>query len=248
MNASPAAVPSTASTGGGDRAGDLLPALEQDGPFGAERQRGQAVEPPDRLELVAVDDQQVDLVEQSGGRLAAGAAFRQRNRACCGGRRDRLDRDLELAEHCVRRRRPSVASAAALAPGATTIWFSPSSPTTISATPVGSSTPRTPCEVDAALFEQRQRLVGERIVARPRRPSHARAEPRGRQCLVRPLAARDALEGRVGQRLPRPREPLAARDEVEVDRPDDRDRGRLHRPILARPWTSNTVLQAAQSA
>ena len=63
-------------------AGDLLPALEQDGALGAERQRRQAVVAADRLELVAVDDEQVDLGEEIGGSGFAGAAFRQKKRAC----------------------------------------------------------------------------------------------------------------------------------------------------------------------
>src|SRR4029453_16385763 len=48
-------------------------------------------------------------------------------------------------------------------------------------------------------------------------------EQRGGERLVRPLAAGNAPEGRIGQRLPRPRQPLTARDEVEVDRPYDLD-------------------------
>ena len=141
-----------------------------------------------------------------------------------------------------------MASAAALAPGATTIWFSPSLADDDQRDTGRLVHAADAVEVDAALFEQRQRLVGERVVADRTDHRHARAELRGRQCLVRALSARDALEGRARERLPRPREPLAAGDQVEVDRPDDRDRGRLHRPILARPWTSNTVLRAARSA
>ena len=54
------------------------------------------------------------------------------------------------------------------------------------------------------------------------------SEPRARDRLVRPLAAPHAGEGRVGDGLSRPRQPLDVRDEVEVDRPDDGDRRRAH--------------------
>ena len=66
------------------------------------------------------------------------------NRASAGGLGDRRDRDLELAEHGVGRLQALAGLGGRVRPGATTIWFSPSSPTTISATPVGSSTRRTP--------------------------------------------------------------------------------------------------------
>ena len=52
---------------------------------------------------------------------------------------------------------------------------------------------------------------------------HLRAEPRARDGLVRALPAGKARERRVGHGLARAREALAARDEVEVDRPDDGD-------------------------
>ena len=75
VNASPAAVPSTASTARRRGAGDLLPVLEQHRALGAERERGQAVVRRRRLELVAVDDQQVDLGEHAR-RERAGRARR----------------------------------------------------------------------------------------------------------------------------------------------------------------------------
>ena len=153
MNASPAAVPSTASTGGRRGARDLLPALEQDRPLGAERERGQAVEPPDRLELVAVDDEQVDLVEQPSGSARRGSGVQAEE--------PRLPRrppttvstgisSWQSTASASPSRRPPRRSA--FAPGATTIWFSPSSPTRISATPVGVVDPADAVEVDAALL------------------------------------------------------------------------------------------------
>ena len=59
VKASPGAVPSTASTGGGSRPRDLLAVLEQDGALGAEGQRDEPVPCGERLELVAVDDGEI---------------------------------------------------------------------------------------------------------------------------------------------------------------------------------------------
>src|SRR5213075_2266485 len=50
--------------------------------------------------------------------------------------------------------------------------------------------------------------------------------------LVRSLSARDSLERRRRQRLPRPRKPLNARDKIQVDGSDDRQL-RAHRPIVS---------------
>ena len=60
VNASPAAVPSTASTLGG-RPSDLLSVLEQHRALGAERHRDQPVPTRERLELVAVHDREVGI-------------------------------------------------------------------------------------------------------------------------------------------------------------------------------------------
>ena len=51
----------------------------------------------------------------------------------------------------------------------------------------------------------------------------SRAEPGAGDGLVRALAALDAGERRAGDGLPRPRQPLDPRDEVEVDAADDGD-------------------------
>ena len=117
----------------------------------------------------------------------------------------------------------------------TTIWFSPSAATTISAIPVvpaRSSSSSTP-----AARRPDERLVGERVDADRADHPHVRAEPRRGDGLVRALAAGEALERRAGDRLPGPRQPLDARDEVEVDRPDD---GELdsHEASVLRPHSA----------
>src|SRR5581483_4688662 len=89
-------------------------------------------------------------------------------------------------------------------------------------------------QVDASVTKQRRRLVRERIVADCADEAYVRTEPGRGQRLVRALAAGNTLEGRVGERLPRPRQPLRSRDEVEVDRPDDRD-ARVRRQGRADP-------------
>ena len=66
MNASPAAVPSTASTARRRGARDLLAVLEQDRAFGAERDGDDAVAMRQRLELEPVHDRHVG--SRHGGR------------------------------------------------------------------------------------------------------------------------------------------------------------------------------------
>ena len=74
----------------------------------------------------------------------------------------------------------------------------------------------------------RERLVGERIASDGPDQRHVRTESGARDGLVRALAARNAGELRAADRLSRPRQPRAPSDEIEVDRPDDRDARRSH--------------------
>ena len=114
----------------------------------------------------------------------------------------------------------------AFAPGATAIAFSPSASTTISATPVGASTRCRSSSTPAATSDA-ERLVRERVAADRSHEPHLGPEPRRGERLIRALAAWNARERRAGDRLTRPRQPLAARDEVEVDRADDGDPRRV---------------------
>ena len=84
---------------------------------------------------------------------------------------------------------------------------------------------RVEVELDAGVVKADERFIGERVVADRADHPHARTEPRGRDRLVRALPARHAQEVVTGERLPRPRQPLDARDEVEVDRADDGELG-----------------------
>ena len=86
-------------------------------------------------------------------------------------------------------------------------------------------------ELDAGFDEPGERLVGERVDSDRADHPHACAEPRGGDRLVRALAAGKALERSPRDRLPRPRQPRDACDEVEVDRADDRQFG-SHGPSL----------------
>jgi hypothetical protein len=61
-----------------------------------------------------------------------------------------------------------------------------------------------------------ERSEHEFVPAYPADEPHPGAEPRGRYRLIRALAARDPLEHRVGHRLTGTRQPLAARDQVDV--------------------------------
>ena len=69
-----------------------------------------------------------------------------------------------------------------------------------------------------------------RVVPDRAEHAHARAEPRGRDGLVRALAAGDLGEPRAADRLARPRQPLGAQHEVDVDRADHGERRRRVRP------------------
>ena len=214
MKASPAAVPSTASTCGGSARAISSPVLEQHRALGAERQRDEAVAALQHLELVAVDDRQVGV---DVDRPRAGAAFRQKSPvACSQALITASSGHLELAVRTASARGElDGARASAFAPGATAIWFSPSASTRISATPVGASTrgprstPAAPPRGSASSAKGSSPTAQTSVTSAPSR-AHATA-------WFAPLPPRNALEDRVRDRLPRPRQPLDLRDEVEVD-------------------------------
>jgi len=74
---------------------------------------------------------------------------------------------------------------------------------------------------DARVPQPGERLVGERVASDGADHPHASTEVGGGDRLVRAFPARHAYEVVTDERLPRPRQPLHARDEVEVDRADN---------------------------
>ena len=136
-------------------------------------------------------------ISRSGSRSIgrAGAAFSAKNVARRAPPRARPRRAPRAGR--APRRRGDAASTAAFAPGTTTIWFSPSSSTRISATPVVAGALQV--ELDAgAPARPGERLVGERRRRRPRRPSGRprRAAPR------RPPGSRPCRRGSARSRAP----------------------------------------------
>ena len=217
VNASPAAVPSTACTRRCVGPSDLLAALEQDRALFAERQREQPRRLGQRLELVAVDDHELGGSHELRRERPRRRGVEEEALRAARGRRDRLERDLELAEH---RPPPTCGSrSSALAPGATTIWFSPSrvhedQRDARSSPSARSDRARTP-RLAQARPEPRRRTRRRRRCRRTRTSAPSRAAA---TAWFAPLPPGKARRTRAGDRLPRPRQPLAARDEVEVDR------------------------------
>ena len=124
VNASPAAVPSTASTGGGFRRARPPSALEQHGALGAEREARSARRARGRApRLVAVDDERVDAVEQLAQERPGGRGVQARKPAASAQASTTAKRNLELAED-VAAGRPDRAGRP-FAPRRP-IWFSPS--------------------------------------------------------------------------------------------------------------------------
>jgi hypothetical protein len=76
--------------------------------------------------------------------------------------------------------------------------------------------------LDPGLAQAGEGFLGELVVANAADERHLGAHPRRGYGLVRPLPARKAVEGGIGERLPRSRQPLATRHEVKVDRADYR--------------------------
>ena len=107
VNASPAAVPSTASTRGAAARATSFAVLEQDCALRAERHRDERAAWPEHLELVAVHDDEVGRRRSSGtgGRRALSARTSELAR-----RLDRAVGDLELTERRGPRRRPARAA------------------------------------------------------------------------------------------------------------------------------------------
>ena len=169
--------------------------------------------------LVAIHDEQVGLdIDGSRGRRIEAEERRVALPPAQARRGSRADRA---------RRRPPAVRRGLFAPGATTIVVSPSASTVISATPVGSANAATRARprLPAAQPSPPPRPDPVRLRDHP----HLGAHSRGGDGLIRSLPARVSRERRAGDRLAGTRQPLGARDEIEVDRPD----GQLRRQARA---------------
>ena len=203
------------------RARDLLPVLQQHGALGAERERDEPVAPRERLELVAVDDGEVGVHgERSRGR---GVQAEEPRRTA--------PRPRSTASSGISSWQSTASSSASSNPARQPVRAGRDDDLVLAGrvdedhrdagrrfrlAASSSSTPasRSPASASSANGS-----------AHGRDERHLRAEARARDGLVRALAAGHALERRAGDRLAGPRQPLAARDEVEVDRADDGDAG-----------------------
>ena len=199
--------------------------LEQHRSLGAERERDEPAAVADQVVLEPVDDEQVGLdVDDASGRCVQAEERRLRGRGQDGSVgdlelaedgvglphvdrldarvRSRRDHDLVLAVGCDEHQRDA-----------------------------GWSSDGLDVEVDARSAQPDERLVGEGIATDAADEPHVRPQACRGNCLVRALAAREPLELGAAERLAGPRQPLDARDEIEVDRADDGD-PRRHAPSV----------------
>jgi hypothetical protein len=197
---------------------------------------------------VHVDDEDVDRVEQVGGKRRGGAALRTTSAPRASARRAADVTSSSGISSCrtsvVRPSRSRSASIAActvaLAPGTIVIALRPCASTWISARPVGASTRATASMSTPARAHQRQRGVGHRVAADRARQDDARAGARGGERLVRALAAGMHRVGRRALRLAFARQVSDARDEVRVDRSEDDDQSAPH-ALWTVPLTSRML-------
>ena len=180
------------------RACDLLPVLEQHRAFGAERE---ADEPGDGRRAPRSSSRFTIVTSAAGRAVPRGRGVEEEARRELGRARDRLGRDLLLAEHRIVavEQRESSGRSSAFAPGATTIVVSPAASTVISATPVGASfashRSSTPASRNPA-----SALVRELVAPDAADHRDLGAEPRRGDRLIRSLAAGHAREARAASR------------------------------------------------
>ena len=215
VKASPAAVPSTASTLGGAARATSSPSSSSTAPSAPERERGQARSLGQRVELVAVDDDEVGAAEDLHRHgLRRRRVEREESRRRTRGSRNCLHRDLELAEEVLDR------------PGGRDRGVRPGRDddlrlpvcVDVDERDAGRLDRMRQVVVDSRLVDALQGLLGERVLSDGADHPHVGPEPGGGDGLVRTLAAREALEARVGDGLAGLRQTLATGDEVEVDR------------------------------
>ena len=142
---------------------------------------------------------------------------------------DRLDRDLELAQHAVAVRQRDVLGAQV------EIRAGRDDDLVLAGGVDGDQRDASRAvralqlvEADTGFLELGERGPREVILADAGDQRHDGAEPGRGDRLVGALPARDLAEGRAGDGLPRPRQPLGTGDEIEVDGADDGETGRLH--------------------
>ncbi len=203
------------------RTRDLLPVLVQYGAFGAQRHRQEAVASCHGFQLVLVHDGQVGVDRDRPCRcgIEAEDTFALLPRGLDG-----RARDLQLTQDRVvlgERYLPQVAVRARRDDD-------------LRVTGVVDEDQRDArrivrlCDLerDAGLPQPRKRFDGLGVSTDRADHGHLRAEPGARDGLIRTLPAGKPREGGSAERLARAREALAARHQVEVDRPDDGDAGR----------------------
>ena len=224
MNASPAAVPSTTSTDGGMARATSSPSSSRTAPSSTEREGNETVGTRERLELEAVDDGEVRVDRDPPGRRGIEA---EHSRRLLPGGDDGVIGDLLLTQDRVGRCQVEAADER--------VCPRRDDDRRLSLRIDGDQrNPRrlvdlAEIERDPGLTQARQSLSGERIPPDGCHHADICAEPGARDGLVGALASREPFERRPGDGLAGARKHLAARDEVEVDRPDDRDPRSRHR-------------------
>ena len=187
----------------------------------------ECVDATDEFDLVLVRNDHIGDGEEFLGKGSGRRRVEDRRRPPLLGvdeRADhRLDGNLELRQHDGARRR-AAAVTSAFAPGTTTIVFSPSPPTVISARPVGVAA------IDGVFVVS---IPSSAATARSRAPASsspkradegdARTAAGGGNRLVEPLAARILVVAVAEQRLARSRDAGGADDEIEIRAADDDD-------------------------
>ena len=222
VNASPAAVPSTASTAGGSARATSSPSSSSTAPSAPSVSHDEAWTVSERLELEPVHDGQL------GGRraVARGRGVEEEARRELGRPRDRLGRDLLLAED-----RVGVVEREILGPQLGVRARRDDDgrlPRRVDRDQrdPGRGVLGDPALLDAGLTQPRERLFGELVAPDAPDQRDLGPEPRRGDRLVRALAAGHAREARAAHRLARARQPLRLHDEVEVDRADDGEAAR----------------------
>ena len=245
VNASPAAVPSTASTGGGAARATSSPSSSRTAPSAPSVSATRPSRAHERLELVAVDDGEVGVDGDRARRRGVEAercpppAPRRETTASSG-----ISSWQSTASAAAARRSPSVA----FAPGRDDDRRLARRVDRISATPVGASRlaqPRARRRPRAARRAPRRRTRR----GRRRRP----ASRRRRAARRRPPGSRPCRPGRARSVAPVTVSPgrgsrSHARDEVEVDRADDDDRWRRVTRAQASPTAASAHAQGPRSS
>ena len=157
-----------------------------------------------------VHDHEIGPVEHVAWHLPRRRGVEREVRRLPGGRRDDVQRDLELREHRVRALDVHVFRAQARVRAGRDDDLVLAVGRHEDERHAGARVDRPDRGgIDAGGLHRREGVAPEVIVPDGADERHVGAEPRGRHRLVRALAARHGLEVGVRQRLARPRQPLA---------------------------------------